>query len=98
MTEFGWKGNRVRDIDGRTGVICDEWAGFMHLAIQIRCADGATDIVQLNSNGADSGATGWQWLCLNFNGGPHWLPLGDHSGCEVEPAPEERQVVAGEGN
>ena len=86
MSEHGWKGMKVRHSDGRAGIIQDEWPGFMHICLKIQAEDGSEAIVQLNVGGPDTGATGWQWLCTNFGGGAAWLPLGDHSGCEVEPA------------
>lgn len=85
MSGLGWKGKTARNKDGRTGVIRDEWAGFAHVGLSLRVDAGKDAFVELNIRGADSGETGWQWLCENFSGGPAWLPLGDHSGCEVEP-------------
>lgn len=82
----GWKGTAVRNKDGRGGTIRESYVGFLHLGIVISVSDGSQSHVQLNANGPDSGAPGWQWLCANFSGGPAWLPLGDHSGREVEPA------------
>ena len=84
MDETGWKGTRVRNVDGRTGVVRDTYSGFLHVGLHLSVNDGERAYVQLNSDGPDSGETGWQWFCETFDGGPAWLPLGDHSGCEIE--------------
>jgi hypothetical protein len=80
---MSWTGKIARNKDGREGRIA-EYVGFLHIALSIRCKEGGNGHVQLNSNGPDTGDTGWQWYCENFLDGPAWLPLGDHSGCEVE--------------
>ena len=79
MSEIGWLGKRVRHHDGRTGIIKDEWVGFCHVGLKISVDRGGTAFVQLNTNGKDTGEAGWEWWCENFNGGPRFLPLGDHT-------------------
>lgn len=76
---LGWKGKNVRHSDGRTGLIRAESPGFCHCGLSIAVDGGGEDRVQLNSNSSDSGSTGWEWLCEDFDGGPKWLPLGDHN-------------------
>ena len=88
MSRHGWKGTQVRHKDGQTGAIESEYEGFMHLVLSIRTENGEQATIQLNADGRDSGADGWQWLSPNFSEGPSWLPLGDHSGCEIEPFAE----------
>lgn len=85
MSGMGWKGTTVRNVDGRTGRISGEYVGFGHVSLRISDDAGSDAHVQLNTDGADSGSIGWLWLCEKFDGGPKWLPLGDHSGCEAEP-------------
>ncbi len=84
MSDNGWKGIQARNIDGRSGVIHGH-VGFMHTALTIYSEGEAIGRVQLNADGPDTGDTGWQWLCTNWcRDGKAWLPLGDHSGCEVD--------------
>lgn len=93
---MSWNGKKVRHTDGRSGKL-RESAGFLHLSLEIRCDGGGCAYVQLNANGPDTGEQGWQWLCENFLDGPAWLPLGDHSGCEVEyvdPSQDRRTQAA----
>ena len=74
---YGWLGKRVRNIDGRTGVIAIE-DGFGHLLdLHIDCVDGTKAKVSLKKHGRDSGESGWQWWCPEFAERPAWLPLGD---------------------
>lgn len=75
---MSWTGIKVRHIDGRTGEISRDYAGFMHRALTIRI-DGqeSTDSVQLNVEGPDTGSPGWQWYCELGGGDPTWLSLGD---------------------
>lgn len=80
----GWKGTRVRNGDGRAGVITGDWPGFLHRLLAITVDGGGEAHVQLNSNGRDSGEAGWEWYCETFDGGARWLPLGDHWRSETE--------------
>jgi hypothetical protein len=84
LDDTGWKGAKVRNAQGRTGVVFDAYAGFLHVGLHLAIDGGGRAYVQLNSDGRDSGESGWQWFCENFDGGAAWLPLGDHSGCGVE--------------
>ena len=74
---MGWKGHKVRNADGRTGKISDEFIGFGFRFLTIRVDGGEKDHVQLNIDGPDSGTPGWEWWCENLENGPSWLPLGD---------------------
>ena len=82
--DHGWRGMTVRHLDGRTGTIRREYAGFLHLALTIAVDGGGEAHVQLNTNGKDSGEPGWAWHCPEFSGGPAWLPLGDHNDFGVQ--------------
>ncbi len=84
MDETGWKGTRVLHADGRVGKVIETYSGFLHVGLHLSVDDGGRAYIQLNTQGADSGDAGWQWFCEHFDGGPAWLPLGDHSGCEIE--------------
>lgn len=79
MSTLGWRGKTVRNADGRQGKITGEYTGFCHASLTITVTDGEAATVQLNSNGPDTGETGWEWWCEEFSGGPCWLPLGDHN-------------------
>lgn len=76
---LGWQGKAVKNVDGRTGKIASEWAGFLHIALTIAVDGGTEAFVQLNSDSNDTGEQGWAWHCPSFNQGPAWLPLGDHN-------------------
>lgn len=89
MNKLGWCGKRVRHLDGRTGVIRIESVGFGHVSLHIDADDNSKAVVWLNARDLDGGAQGWAWLCENFDGGPHWLPLGNHNGFKAEPAAAE---------
>lgn len=86
MSKLGWQGKQVRHRDGRTGVIRAEYVGFGYVLLNIDATNGSEAVVLLNAHSGDGGATGWAWLCENFSGGPHWLPLGDHNDFAAEPA------------
>lgn len=82
---MSWKNMRVRHEDGRSGVISCDAPGFMHRGLHIKCQDGSTGCVQLNSDGPDSGDKGWEWFCEGFDpalGGAQWIALGDHNSQE----------------
>lgn len=73
----GWERKKVRNRDGRTGVI-EEADGFAHwLDLHIRCDDGTKAVVKMNARGQDGGDPGWQWWCESFGSAGAWLPLGD---------------------
>lgn len=76
---LGWRGKKVRNQDGREGIIRgeDDTCGYCTLTIKI--SDGSLDEVTLNSEGKDFGSLGWEWYCENFDGGARWLKLGDHN-------------------
>jgi hypothetical protein len=78
-SRYGWKGKKVRAIDGRTGVITHEGPFGHWLDLIIQCDDGTQSKVSLNARGKDSGDHAWQWYCDNFMDGPAWLPLTDQS-------------------
>lgn len=82
-----WTDKRVRNKDGRTGRVRSDAVTFGGCDLHIVDNAGGSHTVFLSgiSRLQDGGASGWQWYCENFAGGPHWLPLGDHSGCNVEP-------------
>lgn len=75
---MSWTGIKVANVDGREGVIRRDIEGFAHRSLRIDVGDtgDATEWVQLNAVGADSGATGWRWLADSGE----WYPLGDHNG------------------
>lgn len=73
-----WTGVKVRHADGRSGFIESDWEGFLHRGLKIAIEGGGEAFVQLNSNGPDTGESGWSWWCENFSGGARWLALGDH--------------------
>ncbi len=80
--KLGWRGKRVKHDDGRTGVIRSEHSGFCHVALAIT-VDGADAMhrVQLNTNGPDTGETGWMWCWRAAEDGEpdQWGYLGDHN-------------------
>lgn len=76
---MSWQDIKVRHTDGRTGTIKSDYEGFMHRVLTIKVDGEKDDSVQLNSNGPDTGSSGWEWYCENFCDGPTWLPLGDHA-------------------
>lgn len=77
---LGWKGKRVKHEDGRTGKIGTESRGFCFVGLKI-VIDGsdATEWVQLNTNGPDTGAKGWLWDASTEGEPEWWCPLGDHN-------------------
>lgn len=84
MKGYGWKGRQARNVDGRVGHIQRERPDFMGVELVIAVADGSTAKVQLNATHEDAGEKGWAWLCEEFSGGAAWIPLGGHSGVELE--------------
>jgi hypothetical protein len=78
--ELGWRGKKVKHEDGRTGIVRREYSGYGFVSLTIR-VDGtdAEDVVQLNSVGLDSGATGWSWLYSSEGQPEKWAQLGDHN-------------------
>ena len=73
-----WKGIKVKNVDGRTGVIAADYSGFLHRVLTIRVDGGGEGRVQLNSDGPDTGEAGWSWWC-EFDGGARWLTLSDQA-------------------
>ena len=88
MNTDGWKGKKVRHIDGRHGVIEYEVPNIVGCDLKIRCADGSDASVRLMARGKDRGEAGWQWWCPEFSRGAAWLPLGDH-GAPYLDAPDQ---------
>lgn len=84
LDDYGWRGKKVRNKDGREGVIRSEFAVLWYLTLTIKVSDGTEDKVELNADGKDGGSLGWEWWCENFSGGACWLPLGDHNPREDE--------------
>jgi hypothetical protein len=79
--DMGWRGKLLKHADGRTGIIAKEYVGFGHIALTLRI-DGTdkTESIQLNSDGRDSGATGWLWRHTDEGVKPEiWSLLGDHN-------------------
>jgi hypothetical protein len=79
IESLGWCGKKVRNADGREGVIRSEDLVLSYCTLSIRVSDGSLDTVELNGCGKDSGSLGWEWYCADFDGGPQWLILGDHN-------------------
>lgn len=77
--DLGWTGTKVRNADGREGVISHELSGFLFRSLTLSMPDGTEDQVQLSADGKDSGAADWEWYCENFDGGPRWLALGNQN-------------------
>jgi hypothetical protein len=79
---MSWLRKRVRNLDGREGIITHEEKGFFaEITLKLTVSDGteAKIILENYDGGADKGEAGWQWLCEDFAGGPSWLILGDHN-------------------
>lgn len=72
---MGWVGIQVRNADGRIGQIQRDVEGFMHRSLRIDVDESASEWVQLNVDGEDSGATGWEWKSEEGD----WYALGDHN-------------------
>jgi len=79
--DMGWAGKRVKHVDGREGVIRSGSPGFCFVMLFIIDNDGTTDMVQLNTNGPDTGSTGWSWCYRDEQDGEpeQWGWLGDHN-------------------
>jgi len=75
--KYGWLGKKVRNIDGRQGVIGMEDGFGPCLDLYIDCEDGTKAKVRLNEHRRDDGESGWQWWCPEFGEKGAWLPLGD---------------------
>jgi len=75
--KYGWHGKKVRNVDGRTGVIAVEDGFGPCLDLHIECNDGTKAKVKLNARRGDSGDAGWQWWCPEFADRGAWLPLGE---------------------
>lgn len=78
--EAGWRGKRVKHVDGRTGAVRREYVGYRFVSLTIR-VDGtdAEETIQLNSDGPDSGALGWSWMYARDGEPDKWALLGDHN-------------------
>tara|TARA_R110000782_G_C14538090_1_gene383381 strand:- start:232 stop:513 length:282 start_codon:yes stop_codon:yes gene_type:complete len=77
--ELGWRGKRVKHVDGREGKIRREFPGFCHVGLFIIDDDGGTAFVELNSNGPDTGESGWSWMMAHDGEPDRWAWLGDHN-------------------
>lgn len=75
MSNQGWVGKTVRNADGREGRITAEWVGFCHTGLKIQVEGGGEAIVQLNTDGPDSGDAGWSWW--HEGDGGSWYRLDD---------------------
>ena len=73
---MSWTNQLVRHADGRLGRI-RETSSFVYTELNISAIDGVHEVA-LNARGRDTGETNWFWYCAEFDGGPHWCPLGDH--------------------
>lgn len=71
-----WEGTKVRHSDGRAGVIISEFVGFHFRGLTIKDDKGQEAYLELNSDGTDKWAEGWEWLCEKLEDGAKWLPLG----------------------
>lgn len=79
MSEGGsWLGKAVRNLDGREGRVVDECEGYKTRLLVIGLAGQVKAYVRLCADGPDQLETGWFWHCVDFDGGPRWLALGDH--------------------
>lgn len=76
MHAMSWTNQLVRHADGRLGRI-RESTSFVYTELNITAIDGVHEVA-LNARGRDTGETNWFWYCAEFDGGPHWCPLGDH--------------------
>lgn len=78
---MGWRGKAVLHSDGRKGTITGEYVGHCHIGLTLTVTDtGATENIQLNSDGRDSGATDWLWRHTEEGVVPEvWSLLGDHN-------------------
>ena len=76
---MGWTGKRVKHVDGREGSIKREAPGFCHVGLFIVDNVGGTAFVQLNTNGPDTGETGWSWMLAHEGDPERWGWLGDHN-------------------
>lgn len=72
----GWEGIKVRHAEVGAGVITSEFVGFGFRGLTITADGGQETYVQLNDDGTDKGARGWEWHCENHSDGPKWMPLG----------------------
>lgn len=82
--DYGWKGCKVRNIDGRAGIVRRERPDFMGVELVLEVEGGGEARVQLNANFPDTGEAGWSWYCDHFDGAAAWLPLGSHAGVGIE--------------
>jgi len=76
---MSWVGIQVRHSDGRVGQIRRDAEGFLHRSLRIDVDGGGSEWVQLNVDGEDSGATGWEWKSRSSD----WYALGDHNKAEA---------------
>lgn len=74
-----WIGIKVRHADGREGRVASDNDVYGHRELTLVVNGGPNAQILLNAWGKDSGEAGWSWLCEGFDGGPKWLPLGDHN-------------------
>lgn len=71
--DYGWVGMRVKNADGREGIIVEEVKCGPLLSLWALVDGEKMMIWRLNAHGPDSGEPGWSWYCENFSGGPRWL-------------------------
>lgn len=82
---LGWRGKRLKHIDGRTGIILRENVGGWWCSLTIE-VDGqeATESIDLDGTGSDSGAVGWQWNRALPGEPDRWVLLGDHNPARLQ--------------
>ena len=61
VSRLNWVGKSVRHTDGRHGKVSREYVGFMHIVLTFRLTDGSEVLIELNTDGTNSGAAGWSW-------------------------------------
>lgn len=72
-----WTGASVRHTDGRVGTVSKEFLGFGFRALTLAIeGSDATEHIQLNVDGLDSGASGWSWRASAEGAREVWHPLG----------------------
>lgn len=71
---FGWLHTKVRNVDGRKGVVIkEEPVGEYDLKLRIATDSGKVVTIRLNNPGPDSGDPDWQWLDSESD---RWYDLG----------------------
>jgi len=71
-SEYGWKGKKVKHIDGRLGAIIREYADFDYISCTVRLTDG-TDTSFLLSVSGNRDTEGWSWFDEASSGSGRWF-------------------------